>query len=90
VLEAASLLIRAIGGGPPFHPNCVHVLTPFVEPLATEEERKVGMSGPKALNRTPGESQRGHRRGFAQLSADPGRASPLTLPCVAFIIAMPP
>jgi len=25
--------ISAIGDGPPFHPNCVHVLTPFVERL---------------------------------------------------------
>ena len=90
MLVAASLLIRAIGGGLPFHPNCVHVLTPFVERLATEEERKAGVSDPKVLKRTPGELQRGHRRGFAQLSAHPGRASPLTLPCVAFIIAMPP
>jgi len=45
--------ISAIGGSPPFHPRCVHVLTPFVERLATEEERKVGVADPTVLNRTP-------------------------------------
>lgn len=54
--------IGAIGGGPPFHPNCVHVLTPFVERLATEEERKAGIADPKVLNQTPEELQRRHRR----------------------------
>jgi len=29
--------ISAIGGGPSFHPNCIHVFTPFVERLATSE-----------------------------------------------------
>lgn len=35
-------LISTINGGPPFHRDCVHVLTPFVERLGTEEERKRG------------------------------------------------
>jgi len=39
-----------IGGGPPFHPRCVHVLTPFVERLATEEERKAGLVSPGVPN----------------------------------------
>ena len=49
--------ISAIGGGPPFHPRCVHVLTPFVERLATEEEQKAGMVSPEVLNRSPAELQ---------------------------------
>jgi hypothetical protein len=53
--------ISAIGGGPPFHPNCVHVLTPFVERLATEEEKKRGHIPPEALNRTAAELQRRYR-----------------------------
>ena len=52
--------ISAIGGGPPFHPRCVHVLTPFVERLATEEERKAGIVSPEVLNCTPAELQRMH------------------------------
>jgi len=54
--------ISAIGGGPPFHPNCVHVLTPFVERLGTEEEKKRGVISPEVLNRTPGELQRRYRK----------------------------
>ncbi len=54
--------ISAIGGGPPFHPRCVHVLTPFVERLATVEERKMGVADPAALNRTPGKLQRRYRQ----------------------------
>ncbi len=45
--------LSAINGGPPFHPNCVHVLTPFVERLATGEERKAGLVPAEVLNRTP-------------------------------------
>lgn len=56
--------ISAIGGAPPFHPNCAHVLTPFVERLATEEEMKAGMISPEVLDRTPGELQRRYRKGF--------------------------
>jgi hypothetical protein len=52
----------AIGGGPPFHPNCVHALTPFVERLATERARKAGLISPEVLNQTPGELQRRYRR----------------------------
>jgi len=37
----------------------VHVLTPFVERLATEEEKKAGLVPPDVLNRTPAELQ-GH------------------------------
>jgi hypothetical protein len=54
--------ISAIGGGPPFHPNCVHVLTPFVERLATEAERKEGVREAGVLNRTPAELQRRYRK----------------------------
>jgi len=58
--------ITAIGGGPPFHPRCVHVLTPFVERLATEEEKKAGMVPPEVLNRTPAELQRQYRKEFGR------------------------
>jgi len=54
--------ISAIGGGPPFHPNCVHVLTPFVERLATEEEKKAGITPPEVPNRSPAELQRRYRK----------------------------
>ena len=54
--------ISTIGGGPPFHPNCVHVLTPFVERLVTEEERKAGVPDLSVLNRTPAELQRKYRK----------------------------
>jgi len=58
--------ISAIGGGPPFHPNCVHVLTPFVERLATDEERKAGIISPDLLNRSPAELQRRFRKQFPE------------------------
>jgi hypothetical protein len=54
--------ISAINGGPPFHPRCVHVLTPFVERLATDEEKKRGIISPDLLNRTPADLQRQFRR----------------------------
>jgi hypothetical protein len=41
--------ISAIGGGPPFHPQCTHVLEPFVERLASREERQQGKAAPKVL-----------------------------------------
>ncbi len=56
--------ISAINGGPPFHPRCVHVLTPFVERLAAEKERKAGMVPPEVLNQTPMELQRRYRKDF--------------------------
>jgi hypothetical protein len=37
-------------------------LTPFVERLATAEERKAGMIPPQVLNRTPAELQRQYRK----------------------------
>jgi hypothetical protein len=64
--------ISAIGGGPPFHTNCVHMLTPFVERLATEAERKQGVPEPTVLNRTPGELQRTYRKGHRDLSRSGG------------------
>ena len=50
--------ISAINGGTPFHPRCVHCLTPFIERLATEEERKIGIVAPDLLNKSPAELQR--------------------------------
>ena len=67
--------ISAIGGGPPFHPRCVHVLTPFVERLATEEEKKAGVVSPAVLNRSSAELQRRHTRERRTLSPQgPGGA----------------
>jgi len=37
------------------------VLTPFVERLATQEEKKAGIASPEVLNRTPAELQRRYR-----------------------------
>ena len=35
-------LSQVEGGGPPFHPNCLHNVAPFVERLATPAERRRG------------------------------------------------
>jgi hypothetical protein len=67
--------ISAIGGGPPFHPNCVHVLTPFVERLATEEERKAGVISPEVLSQTPTELQRRYRAVHGTSAAEALRGS---------------
>jgi len=56
--------ISAINGGPPFHPNCVHVLTPFVERLATHEEKKRGIISRDLLNKSPAELQRRFRKQY--------------------------
>jgi hypothetical protein len=56
--------ISAINGGPPFHPRCVHVLTPFVERLATDQEKKRGVISPDLLNKSPAELQRRFRKEF--------------------------
>lgn len=42
--------------------NCLHVLTPFVEPLATNEERKRGIIAADLLNHSPAELQRRYRK----------------------------
>jgi hypothetical protein len=61
--------LSAINGGPPFHPRCVHVLTPFVERLATADERKAGMVPKDVLNRTPAELQRRYRKANGRFAA---------------------
>ena len=65
--------ISAINGGPPFHPRCVHVLTPFVERLATNEEKERGVVSPDLLNKSPGELQRRFRKQFPDLARRAGR-----------------
>jgi hypothetical protein len=67
--------ISAIGGRP-FHPCCVHVLTPFVERLATEEEKKAGVVPPEVLNRTPAELQRRFRKEFPDTARRAGQRLP--------------
>jgi len=56
--------LSAINGGPPFHPRCVHSLTPFVERLATGEERKRGVIAPDLLSSSPARLQRRFRKEF--------------------------
>jgi hypothetical protein len=59
--------ISAINGGPPFHPRCVHALTPFVERLATEKERRAGVLSPEVPGRSPAELQRRYRQTHASV-----------------------
>jgi len=65
--------ISAINRGPPFHPRCVHVLTPFVERLATDEEKKRGIISPDLLNKSPAELQRRFRKQFLDIARRAGR-----------------
>jgi len=65
--------ISAINGGPPFHPRCVHVLTPFVERLATDEEKKRGVISPDLLNKSPAELQRRFRKEFPGVARAVGK-----------------
>jgi hypothetical protein len=65
--------ISAINGGPPFHPRCVHVLTPFVERLATEEEKKRGIISSDLLNKSPAELQRRFRKEFPGVARAAGK-----------------
>lgn len=52
-----------IDNGPPFHPNCIHRLLPFVEDLATEREIERGTKVPaSALNKTHAELERMARK----------------------------
>jgi hypothetical protein len=46
--------ISAINGGPPFHPRCIHALTPFVERLATDEEKSPTRQSPESAKATSG------------------------------------
>jgi len=59
--------ISAINGGPPFHPRCVHVLTSFVERLATDDEKKRGVISPDLRNKSPTEVQRRFRKEFPDI-----------------------
>jgi len=65
--------ISAINGGPPFHPDCVHVLTPFVERLASKEERRGGFLHPEFLHKSPAELQRWFRKEFPERAREAGR-----------------
>ncbi len=65
--------ISAVNGGPPFHPNCVHVLTPFVERLASRQEKQQGLIAPDLLNRSPAELQRRFRKEFPDIARRAGR-----------------
>ncbi len=65
--------ISAINGGPPFHPRCVHVLTPFVERLATQDEKKRGIISPESLDKSPAELQRRFRKEFPDLARSAGQ-----------------
>jgi len=65
--------ISAINGGPPWHPNCQHALTPFVERLATDEEKKRGIISPDLLNKSPAELQRRFRKEFPGVARAAGK-----------------
>jgi len=65
--------ISAINGPPPWHPNCIHVLTPFVERLATDEEKKRGIISPDLLNKPPAELQRRFRKEFPGVARAAGK-----------------
>jgi len=58
--------ISAIEGGPPFHPRCVHVLTPFVEALADPEELRAGIMGEGVAEASPAQLQARFRREFPE------------------------
>ena len=38
-----------LNGGPPFHPNCAHVLEPYVAPLKTDEQKRLDAERANAL-----------------------------------------
>jgi hypothetical protein len=57
--------LSAINGGPPFHPNCAHVLTPFVLALATEQEQQRGGIEARYSYKSPGQLQNVFRQEFA-------------------------
>jgi len=82
--------ISAIGGGPPFHPRCVHSLTPFVERLATEEEKRRGIISPEALNRSPAELQRMHRTRQRSPEMQFPEARAETSPGAVYVAVAPP
>jgi hypothetical protein len=72
--------IEAIGGGPPFHPRCIHVLRPFVERLASREEKQEGKVAADLL-RPEGKSKEQHfallqrrfTKEFPQLAREEGK-----------------
>jgi len=51
----------------------VHVLTPFVERLATEEEKKRGIISPEVLNRSTAELQQRYRQERRQAAGSIGQ-----------------
>jgi len=57
--------LSAINGGPPFHPNCRHVLRPFVMRYKSAAQRKAGfVKDPSILDQSPAELQRRFRSAF--------------------------
>jgi len=53
--------------------NCVHVLTPFVERLATEAEKQAGKIDADLLNKSPAELQRRFRAEFPERARAEGK-----------------
>ena len=51
----------------------MHVLTPFVERLATDDEKKRGVISPNLLNKSPAELQRRFRKEFPGVARRAGR-----------------
>lgn len=65
--------ISAINGGPPFHPNCVHVLSPFVLRLATPKEQQAGRIEEGLLDQSPAQLQRRFRQEFPERAQAEGK-----------------
>ena len=51
-----------LAAGPPFQPRCAHAILPFVDRLATDEEKKAGTISPDLLNRPLAELRRRYRQ----------------------------
>lgn len=54
--------LSQLGGGPPFHPNCLHTIVPFVENLEDEAAHKAGETQPEVWDKSPAELERRYRR----------------------------
>jgi len=57
-------------GGPPFHPNCIHVLAPFVESLSSGAERRRARGvHPASLGKSYGDVEKMVRKGEIKVPA---------------------
>ena len=54
--------LSQIGGGPPFHCNCLHTIVPFVSNLEDAAAHKAGESPSDVWDKSPADMQRRYRR----------------------------